>query len=188
MSTASSLECGYREEPSLIDFSTTNDVGVAVCEKRDGVQRVESPTASTGDEQGESNDDERVLQHDEGGNQNGQVSLRRAPEHDTEHEPRHVPRHDVEPTDDAPEHDDNTFAEASTTTEARPGHQERARCKTKCKGHGNKRILAKVDSRRKLRHSPPGSTPMSSKFGPASRWGELSKAHLEFRRLGTARE
>lgn len=49
-------------------------------------------------------------------------------------------------------------------------------------------ITAKVNCRRSPRNTPPGDTSMSSKFGPASRWGELSKAHLEFRRLGTAGE
>lgn len=50
------------------------------------------------------------------------------------------------------------------------------------------RAKAKVNSRRSPRCTPPGEISMTSKCGPASRWGELSKAHLEFRRLGTAGE
>lgn len=49
-------------------------------------------------------------------------------------------------------------------------------------------VTAKVNCRRSPRNTPPGDPSMSCKFGPASRWGELSKAHLEFRRLGTAGE
>lgn len=46
--------------------------------------------------------------------------------------------------------------------------------------------VARVDTRRSPRTTPPGEVSMTAPFGPASRWGELSKAHLEFHRLSTA--
>lgn len=48
--------------------------------------------------------------------------------------------------------------------------------------------VAKVNTRRSPRTTPPGEVSMTSPFGPASRWGELSKAHLEFHRMSTAGE
>lgn len=47
-------------------------------------------------------------------------------------------------------------------------------------------VPAKVESRRLPRTISPGEISMASNFGPASRWGELSKAHVEFHRMGTA--
>lgn len=54
-------------------------------------------------------------------------------------------------------------------------------------GYGN--VLAKVKTRRSPRSKLPGYLSTSpDSFGAASRWGALSKAHLEFHRLGTAGE
>lgn len=53
---------------------------------------------------------------------------------------------------------------------------------------GYEHVGPKVHSRRSPRQTPPGDVSMTSDFGPASRWGELSKAHVEFHRLGTAGE
>lgn len=50
-------------------------------------------------------------------------------------------------------------------------------------------IVAKVKTRRSPRRKLPGYLSASPDgFGAASRWGALSKAHLEFHRLGTAGE